>query len=725
MLSWAFIWLLLILFDIPHKCQIYFFPEFIKSLNAAPDFFQKYIFVLKYTCLNFIYGVLIAIILGALVIVFAIDLGIIIGSVFVVLTSVVYGISYDVIIETDTILGSEGTIAYGAVASFFSGIGTNIMVGISYRSVGHGRIALGLGTIIGVGYVVEYGFIVGIVIASIFCVSYLANMISPLYHIISSYQYPLKETTRLIANRGRFWLVGSKRQTFLEQNAQQSLEWSLAFCDFLFDYRRKLWPLAARLLHKAYAAEWQREPLSADVLNYPKLPKRLKRYLMDPIFKENIKFLKQDLIQIGQDQNDIRRLSGYKKALQELNQMSITAKIMRVGTRFSSKQWVEDYLKAITIWTNACQDKISELEQDIFNRLPYGDDPFVIAKPLSPENGREVFRGRKNVSDQLSRRITGTRELPMLLIQGQRRVGKTSLISFLETLLDRRFVVVKQDMQQGGLNSIEEWMQDLRLKVNRVLQHDEESVWQFSGNWGKDWAELGAHIQKVAEAQELRVILAIDEYERLHFLLRLRSENEALDLLGAIRSFTQHQNRVILLFAGLLDFNDLKAPDWTGIFVQRERIRVDYLSTADAKDLIEHPVPNFPITYTPEVVDEIVHLTQGQPALLQEIGSYLFNQASQQQEPHITMSSLQECIRREILVRGNQVMEVFWTGFCADPRYKKAVHEIINTGQCADRPVVLRLEDYGFIVKQAGGGYKMRVPLFEEWVKEFADFYED
>ncbi len=77
-----------------------------------------------------------------------------------------------------------------------------------------------------------------------------------------------------------------------------------------------------------------------------------------------------------------------------------------------------------------------------------------------------------------------------------------------------------------------------------------------------------------------------------------------------------------------------------------------------------------------------------------------------------------------ILPRGNQVMRVFWTEFCKAERYKKAVVSIIETGSSPDKPVVLRLKDYGFIVEVAENQYKMRTPLFEEWVKRNKDYFE-
>ncbi|MCB9329786.1 MAG: hypothetical protein H6574_01770 [Lewinellaceae bacterium] len=78
-------------------------------------------------------------------------------------------------------------------------------------------------------------------------------------------------------------------------------------------------------------------------------------------------------------------------------------------------------------------------------------------------------------------------------------------------------------------------------------------------------------------------MLAIDEYEELHRALHEDPEQGAA-LLAAVRSFSQSQNRVVLLFAGADFMSELSAPNWNEYFVQTVTLDVDYLSREDSKN---------------------------------------------------------------------------------------------------------------------------------------------
>lgn len=67
-----------------------------------------------------------------------------------------------------------------------------------------------------------------------------------------------------------------------------------------------------------------------------------------------------------------------------------------------------------------------------------------------------------------------------------------------------------------------------------------------------------------------------------------------------------------MIFVGLRKYNE-------PLYAQIQEIHVDYLSEAAAKQLIENPVPNFPVTYHTEVTERIIDLTGGQPHLIQLI----------------------------------------------------------------------------------------------------------
>ncbi len=92
---------------------------------------------------------------------------------------------------------------------------------------------------------------------------------------------------------------------------------------------------------------------------------------------------------------------------------------------------------------------------------------------MQPNENDSIFLGRNDLKDQLSHKILTSSSIPLFLFQGQRRVGKTSLLNFLPVMLDARFAIVHQDMQYRSPNSVQTWLQELRELVGKKFQIDE------------------------------------------------------------------------------------------------------------------------------------------------------------------------------------------------------------------------------------------------------------
>jgi hypothetical protein len=234
-------------------------------------------------------------------------------------------------------------------------------------------------------------------------------------------------------------------------------------------------------------------------------------------------------------------------------------------------------------------------------------------------------------------------------------------------------------------------------------------------NWLETWKALQSHLEESAQKEECKIILAFDEYEKVHKHFQKQKE-AAEELLDAMRSFSQHQNKIVFLFVGASLFSELKEPNWSNYFVQAVLLKVDYLKKDETFKLIN--VVN--LEYPKEVTEEIYHLTQGHPTLVQRICHEMVNIANTQHRKKMTMKDLEEILEKHIYSPQNGVTEVFWGQFCQAETMKTTVQQIINGETPTDKKSLFRLQEHGFIVKEKDH-YKMRVPIFENWVKEFGE----
>ncbi|OQX24489.1 MAG: hypothetical protein BWK80_20515, partial [Desulfobacteraceae bacterium IS3] len=329
------------------------------------------------------------------------------------------------------------------------------------------------------------------------------------------------------------------------------------------------------------------------------------------------------------------------------------------------------------------------------------------------EFGKETFIGRGDLRDELSFRILSSATMPTFLLQGQRRVGKTSLLNFLPELLGSRFMIIAQDMQRSEFKTVSDcfngFVQRIKLSENKLFPEPLQA-----------WDEFEAFFKEFARREDRKIILAFDEYENFHRLLKNEGENGER-LLAAMRSFSQHQNQVVLLFTGLYLFADLREPDFSKYFVHAHRLKVGYLKEEDSIKLITNPYPEFGLIYPDELVEKIYRLTVGHPALLQHICYEMVNRANIFQKRNMSNEDLQAVLEL-VLDRDNAVMTNFWKHFCNES-LKQTVSEIMQGQKPHNMADLLRLLDYGFIIEDKEKSYKLRVPLFEKWIEKHGESF--
>ena len=234
------------------------------------------------------------------------------------------------------------------------------------------------------------------------------------------------------------------------------------------------------------------------------------------------------------------------------------------------------------------------------------------------------------------------------------------------------------------------------------------------------WRTFRAFLEEISMGKDRKIILAFDEYENFHTFLK-KEGDIGDDLLGAMRSFSQHQNQVVLLFTGLNLFTDLGEPDLSRYFVHTYRLKVDYLKQPYAEKLITRPYEGFNLVYPPELVAKIWHLTLGHPALLQHIGFEMVNRANTKMKKEMTADDLEAVLEEKVLGRDNDVMVTFWCHFC-DDSLKATVRQIMAGKTPSCQKDLLRLVDYGFVVK-TNSNLRLRVPLFEQWIKQHGESF--
>jgi hypothetical protein len=529
------------------------------------------------------------------------------------------------------------------------------------------------------------------------------------------------------------WRVGKKFRSLALETPQDAIK----FVHFLREYRPLQTKLADSIAHAACAGTWLNQPLAFKVLQPPLIEN--KKFKPSDLWLKQLAELKAQLLSYRHQTQLSLRQQHFQRFLNQLDAFN-------AQTQVENKRWRDEYLQALALWKTVAFEEQQRLTEHSKQQEPITTNVYVSGEALHPELNTSVFLGRDDLKDELARRIASARQMPMFLFQGQRRVGKTSLLNFLEPLLGSGFKVVFQDLQDSRVRSVQTWLADLQERVSRKL--DLPTVYAtatvtgtatlsvaFDGahsdmvrpasvrpelveghnDWLSAWHSFETWLQSLNLNDHYKLILAFDEYEELHRLLQANPEQGAR-LLAAMRSFSQQQNHIVFLFVGAALFTELDNPPWGQYFVQAQSFRVDYLPPSDAKRLITEPVS---LIYPTELPEQMVALTQGHPALLQWLCSEMVNIANRTPKKNMTQADLDQVLAELIDNSSIAPMAVFWQQFCADSACKATVREIINAQPPTDKKQLHRLREHGFIVQDTNGLWRLRVPLFERWLKAF------
>ena len=165
--------------------------------------------------------------------------------------------------------------------------------------------------------------------------------------------------------------------------------------------------------------------------------------------------------------------------------------------------------------------------------------------------------------------------------------------------------------------------------------------------------------------------------------------------------------------------------------MQVKHLHVDYLKREDTLKLIQRPVPEFNLIYPDDVAQRIFDLTQGHPALVQQICSEMVNLANRSNRKEMTHDDVETVINivdNRILSSANPTISVFWSQFYSkmSPEtlvYRTTIKQILAEQKPTEKISLFCLEQHGYIVKRADT-WKIRVPLVEMWLRKFAETFD-
>lgn len=289
-------------------------------------------------------------------------------------------------------------------------------------------------------------------------------------------------------------------------------------------------------------------------------------------------------------------------------------------------------------------------------------NPYIPGSPLDPRYSGNMFFGRRELIQYTLDNLIGKFQQNILVLHGQRRIGKTSfLLQLRHDRLKPPFYPVFLDMQ--GLPDSGTY-----LFLHRLTRSIAETLTSFGLNLKVPAREavleggygcFDEFLDQVgSQLHGGYLVLMFDEFEELE--KRVQSRKIDRDIFFFIRSQMQHRRWMIFMFAGTHKLEEL-SKEYFSIFFNTAIYReISYLSENEAEALIREPVASV-ISYEDRAVKRIKDSTSFHPYFVQLICYHLVDRVIREGRNQINFQDVNDVIQ-EITEGEIGHLDYLWRG---------------------------------------------------------------
>lgn len=345
-----------------------------------------------------------------------------------------------------------------------------------------------------------------------------------------------------------------------------------------------------------------------------------------------------------------------------------------------------------------------------------GGNPYVTGSPLEPQHGHAVFYGRERLIAQIRNQIATHGNV--VLLEGNRRAGKTSILKHLEgrtaipgwlavyaslqaaegaaqavgvpTAEVFRLIAFELSKGIAGLEVDTPLPDGSTVNREALLGANRLSKLQESGRIRKacrsgvsdqspfaDFRDYLGILLEIADSQGLGIVLMLDEFDKLQ---------EGIDngvtspqVPENIRFLIQSHPRFSAILTGSRRLKRLREEHWSALYGLGTSIPVTALDVESARRVVTEPVRDR-LIFSDEAVEQIIKLAARQPYLIQCLCNRIFDFASQAKTRSVTLAVVEDAATA--LVRDNEHFASLWDYAARGPKTGGCRRQLILL-QCA------------------------------------------
>ena len=287
-------------------------------------------------------------------------------------------------------------------------------------------------------------------------------------------------------------------------------------------------------------------------------------------------------------------------------------------------------------------------------------NPYLPGTPLRRNSA--IFFGRQEMFDFIGDNADRLSHRNVLILVGQRRTGKTSILLRLGQHLPHNLLPVYIDCQSLGVTpGMPALLYDLAWTIADALAArgldlavPEPALWQEEPT--RFFQRQFLPQAKSLLPENTTLLFVFDEFEAFENLV----QDGILPptLFPYLRHLMQHSEGLSFIFVGTRRLEEMSADYWSVLFNIALYQKIGYLAEDVARRLIQEPVaPN--LVYDDLAINKILRVTAGHPYFLQLVCYTLVKRANGKRRSYVTISNVNAALD-EMLSLGEMHFAYLW-----------------------------------------------------------------
>jgi len=285
-------------------------------------------------------------------------------------------------------------------------------------------------------------------------------------------------------------------------------------------------------------------------------------------------------------------------------------------------------------------------------------NPYIAGAPVTEQR---MFFGRQDIFQWIENSIAGQYADHILVIHGQRRVGKTSVLKQLGNQLPKRFIPVFFDLQGRTHTTLDHFLWWLAREIVRVLKQERgldippPDKGAFSADPEIFENQFLAGLRSMLGRDTL--LLTFDEFDNLEE--GEVKEELARPLIDYLRRMMGEPNLNFIFSIGSSGrkLENMQAA-YTEFFKAALYKKISFLSEEQTHQLVTRPVEGV-LEYERQAVERIYTITSGHPYFTQLTCHELFARCQRTEQRRIAKADV-EAVLEDVVERGTVNLKFIW-----------------------------------------------------------------